>query len=425
MDKSRVIRLIQSSHFTEARDLCIRLCEDAPGDSDNWLLLGAVYGQMGEYARAESCYRKALETNPLKPDIHRNLGNLLLRQSRHEDAITSLEEAIKLKPGFTEALFDLGNARHAQGRHKEAVEIYRSIIATHPGYPDTHMNLAMSLRCLNDHAGTATASREVLALQPDRVDAHILLAEALSSLDSHEEAMVHCQRACELRPDDETLWARLGLKQQFLGLYDAAYTSYERSIAINPEMTEARILRAMLLLQRGEFDRGWAEYQWRWKWKKRQPRAFSQPHWDGAELNGRTILLHPEQGYGDTIQFIRFAPLVKTRGGRVVAEVHAPLVQLLEHCEGIDRIIVSGQTLPPFDVHAPLMSLPTLLGTKGGYNPFEIPVCADIRHDETGPWGKVATAQGQLPCRHRPGRWCKCKKRPAEILPAAILSATV
>ena len=130
-----------------------------------------------------------------------------------------------------------------------------------------------------------------------------------------------------------------------------------------------------MTLLTGDFERGWAEYEWRWKTKEQsfQRRSFSQPLWDGQALAGRTILLHAEQGLGDTIQFVRYVPLVKERGGRVVVECQPPLLPLLADCPGIDEIVAKGNPLPAFEVQAPLLSLPGILGTTVDSIPAHVP----------------------------------------------------
>src|SRR5207302_4380262 len=132
---------------------------------------------------------------------------------------------------------------------------------------------------------------------------------------------------------------------------------------LRPDYAAAHMGRALMLLALGKFEEGWPEYEWRWKCKEFSTPPYQQPLWDGSPLDGRTILLHAEQGLGDTLQFIRYAPLVKERGGRVVVACQAALVPLLANCPGMDRLIADGP-LPPFDVHAPLLSLPGIFGTS-------------------------------------------------------------
>ena len=139
--------------------------------------------------------------------------------------------------------------------------------------------------------------------------------------------------------------------------------SYERAVQLQPGYPDAHWNRALAWLSEGSYAAGWAEYEWRWKRRGRQARRFEQPAWDGSCLAGRTILLYAEQGLGDTLQFIRYASLVKRRGGVVVVECQPELVRLLRSCEGIDHVVPSGEPLPAFDVQSALLSLPHIPGT--------------------------------------------------------------
>jgi hypothetical protein len=154
--------------------------------------------------------------------------------------------------------------------------------------------------------------------------------------------------------------------------------SYEQALRIEPDYVPARWNRALASLLLGNFEQGWVEYEWRWKRKQQPQRSFRQALWDGRELSGRTILLHAEQGLGDTLQFIRYAPLVKERGGRVIVECQPSLLELLGSCRGIDVLEAQGSALPEFDVQAPLLSLPRILGTSLATIPANVPyVVAD------------------------------------------------
>jgi hypothetical protein len=148
----------------------------------------------------------------------------------------------------------------------------------------------------------------------------------------------------------------------------------ETALRINSEFPLARWNRSVLWLLQGDFERGWAEYEWRWIQYAHARRQFVQPRWDGSPLNGRTILLYCEQGLGDTFHFIRYVTLVRQRGGKVIVECPRALVQVLEGCAGIDQLIVAGSPLPAFDVQAPLLSLPgifrTTLDTIPRYVPY-------------------------------------------------------
>ena len=140
-----------------------------------------------------------------------------------------------------------------------------------------------------------------------------------------------------------------------------------------PDNPSTRWNRSLALLQMGDYERGWQEYEWRWRKRDARPRRCPQPLWDGSPLEGKTILLWSEQGLGDAIQFARYAPLVKERGGRVVLECLHILTDLFRGTPGVDEVVAEGAPSPPFDVHAPLMSLPHLLGTALDTVPADVP----------------------------------------------------
>src|SRR5262249_12532517 len=155
---------------------------------------------------------------------------------------------------------------------------------------------------------------------------------------------------------------------------DEALASYEQALHIKPDYPEARWNRSLVWLTMGHLEQGWPDYEWRLKCKESGSLPpFHAPLWDGSPLEGRTILIHAEQGLGDTIQFIRYASLVKRRGGTVIVECQSDLYQLLAGYPGIDQLIAQGSSLPPFDVHVPLLSLPSIFGTTLANVPADVP----------------------------------------------------
>ena len=155
-----------------------------------------------------------------------------------------------------------------------------------------------------------------------------------------------------------------------------AVECHDQAIRLAPGLAEPHLNRAMAWLQMGDFAQGWNEYEWRWRCRASGIRSFHQPVWSGAPLEGRTILLHTEQGLGDAIQFIRYARLVKRHGGHVLVACQQPLARLMESCTGVDMVIEEGKSLPPFDCHAPLLSLPRIFETTLETVPAEIPYLA-------------------------------------------------
>ena len=165
----------------------------------------------------------------------------------------------------------------------------------------------------------------------------------------------------------------MGVAFKVQGKLDEAIACFERVLQLEADDVNAHINRSLVWLLRGDFERGWDEYEWRWEHKDSLPRQCPQRLWDGSSLAGRTILLHAEQGLGDTIQFIRYAPLVKRCGGTVVVGCSKLLTRLLATCSGIDRVVTKEDSLPEFDVHAPLLSLPRIFQTHLDSIPADIP----------------------------------------------------
>lgn len=201
-------------------------------------------------------------------------------------------------------------------------------------------------------------------------------------------AMVQLCHAVALHPDHAGAWNSLGLTLHQQGELDAAVACYSRAHQLDPDNVEVRWNRALAWLVQGDFERGWPEYEWRWKSPKAESLPYSErPRWDGSPLGGAPILLHANQGLGDTIHFIRYAPLVKARGGTVIVQCQPELIPLLSNCVGIDLLAANEEPPPIFAVQAPMLSLPGILGTTVETIPSEVPY---ITADPTlvAQWGK-------------------------------------
>jgi len=298
---------------------------------------------------------------------------LLLADNRHHEARDLCQQICDVAPQDAEAWFLLG-AIHGLLKDYPAAEICcKKALVMHPNVPDLHRNLGVALLRQGKTQEAEVSLRGALALRPEFVETLLDLAEVVRAQGNHAEATEMYRRVVELQPTNVTAWVALGLLQQASCDVAGAKASYEHAIELQPGHVEARLLRALILLLQGDYAQGWIEYEWRWQWKGRAPRRFPRPRWDGAPLHGKTILLHPEQGLGDSIQFIRYAPMVKALGGRVVCITHPPLMRLFRNCDSVDQFIETGQPLPHFDVEAPLMSLPGIFGTTLANIPARVP----------------------------------------------------
>jgi hypothetical protein len=214
--------------------------------------------------------------------------------------------------------------------------------------------------------------QRALELSPDHPEAHNNLGVALVDLGRPEEAITHHKKALAREPGSAELRYNLGGALQRQGLYAEALACYERALALKPDHAKAHLNRSLALLLTGELDDGWREYEWRFAVNV-YDRKFDRPLWSGEPLAGASILIHAEQGFGDTLQFVRYIPAVAERGGRVVLEVPASLVRLARTVAGASEVVVAGDPLPPFDCHCPLLSLPRIFKTNLATIPNAVP----------------------------------------------------
>ena len=217
------------------------------------------------------------------------------------------------------------------------------------------------------------ALRRALELAPAHAGAWANLGSALQCLGRLDEALACCQRAVNCEPQSPEAHLNLGNAFLVMGKMPEAVAAFDHALRLRPGFPDAHLGRSLALLLAGDFERGWEEYEWRWQTEKVAKRYFEQPPWDGSPLDGRTILLHAEQGLGDTLQFIRYAPLVRQCGGQVIVECQKALVTLLSRSPGFDQLIGYGSALPHFDVHLPLMSLPRVFRTTLETVPNSVP----------------------------------------------------
>jgi hypothetical protein len=207
--------------------------------------------------------------------------------------------------------------------------------------------------------------RRAIILKPDQPDAYVSLGTAYKEQGRLSEAVSCFRTALDLDPDFAGAHNNLSNVLRDQGHLDEAIAYFRTAISLKPDFADAHNNLAMALLARGDMSAGWEEYEWRWKTPHliRAGRGFTQPQWCGEAAAGHVLLIHAEQGFGDTLQFCRYAALASARGLRVVLEVQPPLVRLLRSLPGVERVMARGEALPEFDLHCPMLSLPRAVGT--------------------------------------------------------------
>ena len=279
-------------------------------------------------------------------------------------------------PGHVDALHLLGVIAHDSGRQEEALDHVTRALRLKPEFAEAHYNLGIILRTAGRLEEAMASFQEAIRLQPDSAKAHNNLGETLTVLPNQErltEAVSSYHQALRLKPDFAEAHNNLGMALHNQGRLKEALISYEQAIGCNSDYADAHMNRAMCWLLLGEFEKGWAEFEWRWQTKDAAPLAFPRAPWDGSPLAQRTILLHSELGLGDTIQFVRYASLVKQQGANVLLRCPPALLRLLRGTRYIDQVVLNNSPLPAFDLEMPLLSLPKAFGTSLATVPAAIP----------------------------------------------------
>lgn len=393
----QAVALQQNGAFAEAEELYLEILELKPRHFEALQLLGSLALQAGRVQEGIEFLRKALAINAKQAAIHSNLAYALNALQRFDEALSSADRALALQSKFPDALNNRGNAQAGLNVPLEALSSFDRAIALMPDFAQAWNNRACVLRDLGRPADALASCDHALALQPNYPDAWSNRGNALSDLNRPGEARQSYQRALELAPAFADAWNNLGLTQVDLGEYAQALQSYECALAVNPTAAEAHWNQSLCLLQLGQLETGWKEYEWRWERSriKAGRRTFAQPLWLGDfSIDGKTILLHAEQGLGDTLQFCRYAGMVSKLGAKVVLEVPGELMRLMSTLDGVDQLIEAGQALPPFDCHCPLLSLPLAFKTDLASIPSKTPyLFADVQ--ATREWHERVAAQAE------------------------------
>ena len=335
----------QQGQLEEARAAYERMLVLQPGHADALHMLGAMAMQSGEHALAVERISVSVHNNPRNATAYFNLGLALKALQRYEEAMVSFSQAIAIQPDYAQAWNNRGVVLQDQLRWDEAAQSYAGAIAAQPGFAQAHYNLGNALRALGRFEAALASYDTAITLQPGW--AHALNNRGL--------ALQELQRSAE------------------------AIESYDAAIANEPDYADAYWNKAIELLLCGDFAQGWAHYEWRWRRDtfSSRKRDFPQPLWLGdAPLNGKTVLLHAEQGLGDSIQFCRYARDVRALGAQVLLEVPRPLLALFATLEGPKQLLEKGSALPHFDYHCPLLSLPLALQTQLANIPSPSPYLA-------------------------------------------------
>ena len=388
-----------------------RILDAAPAHADARHLLGLIRFQGGDHTGAVEMIRAAIAENAEVALYHGNLGRILKAQNRDGDAVKALRNAVRLAPetaayhaDLASALLGMGDPDAARARALLALDKDPDLAEAHlnlglalqelhgpanaeamaalvrarelkPGLAGAYLGLGVGLHDMGNSKDARAAYTHALELNPGYVEAHCNLGNLARDDCDFEAAIGHYRDALALREDLAEVWGNLGVAYQESGRAIEALQALDRAVTLRPDFAEVRRNRGMALLAAGRFAEGWEDYEYRWETERFRPllRKWRVPLWDGRDFAGKHLLVHAEQGRGDTLQFCRYLKLMAERGARITLECPDALAPLLAGLPGVVRVIPPGTSIPSVDARVPLMSLPHRFATTLETIPADIP----------------------------------------------------
>ena len=327
----------------------------------------------GKLAEAEALCRQILQAQPNLAEAEHLLGVISHQNGKLGEAIEHVKRATKLAPQVALFHANLGEMQRLAGRPKLAIDAARCALEIEPSMPSALSNLGVALYELKAYEEAARAQRKAIAAKPDFAEAHCNLGNALHALRRFDEAIPSYRRAVEINPNYADGWANLGTTLHHSGNFEEGASALRRAIALSPHHANARSGLGILLLMRGDFAEGWDEYEWRLRSTERKGPKFPEIPWQGENLAGKHVYVQAEQGFGDTLQFARYMPLLLARGAKVTMRVHQQLVTLMrESLSGVTILGDRGKP-EPYQCDTVLLSLPRLFKTRLETIPAEMP----------------------------------------------------
>ncbi len=410
---SRGVQLHQSGQLENAAQIYKAILANDPEHADAMHLLGFVSHQAGDNKTAEELISRAVQHHPETPFFHNSLGIVYESMGQYDKAINCFQIALKIKPDMTEVLNNMGLALMKKGRPEKSLPVFKMALKNDPDNPDILGNLAEACRMLKGFDDAMGLYERAVQLAPDHLQACFGLADIYQKLDKPDDALHMYEKILEIQPNhteallnkgiilhmqgriseaidcykqitaadpsDTRAYDNLGKAFQDMGDIEKSLHYYDITLKQEPENADTHFDRSLVLLLMGNLEQGFREYEWRFlksHWKKTYPYRLNKSRWNGTPFYGKRLFVHAEQGFGDTIQFIRYLPAVKALGGEVIFETQKQLSGLFQDFPGIDCLVAADTAIRPemnFDGYIPLLSLPCLFRTTLDTIPARIP----------------------------------------------------
>lgn len=335
------------------------------------LQAGMAAHRAGALEDAEAKYRGVLDVSPEHADALHLLGTVYFQRGDSRAAKPLIEKAIAANPNAVNFQNTYGMVLRALNRSPEACQAWAKALKMSPGYLDAHNNLGMTLAEMKQFDNAETVLRVGLDEEPDSAMLRTTLGRTLLLKDDVDRAVAEFQTVLDTEPAHVNALNNLGVALNLIDDRAGARSAFERALAADPDHVDAHYNYSHLLLTEGDFENGWRHFEWRLR-RRDYGRKFDVPRWDGEPLNGRTVLLWSEQGLGDAVQFIRYAPMVAAQGGTVIVECRKPVIRLFEQVEGISGVFENREAVG-YDLHIPMMSLPSVFKSDLDSIPAPVP----------------------------------------------------
>jgi tetratricopeptide (TPR) repeat protein len=369
------VALQRQGRLREAEKIYERVVKAAPDFFDALNMLGAVKAQLGRAGEAHRLLTAAVKINPHAAGGWANLGAVMQALKRNHEALECLDKARALAPDDIHVLYQHANALLSLGRPQEALDEFRQVLARVPQHAEAMINAGIAHAALGSHQEAVAEFDRAVTLVPGHPVAQYNRGLALHDLGQYQAALDSHDAVVAASPGHAGAWLHRGRALAALNRHGEAVASYGKAGAIQKGDPNTDFSEALALLTLGDYRRGFEKYEARWRRSGMPPqRTRGRPLWLGEySLHRKAVLLHCEQGLGDTIQFVRYVPLLAAAGAKVVLEVQSELTALMSRLDGGATVIARGEAQPPFDVHCPLGSLPLAFKTEPGSVPASIP----------------------------------------------------
>lgn len=448
----------QSGDLAAADTAYRKILEIAPGHADAMHLSGLVAFQQADHEKAIRMIAGAIKLDAKVPLYHANLARVCLDNGDASAAAKAFKQAVLLEPDnavlhsdLASALLRAGDADGARARANLALELDPDLAAAHlnlglalqalygpsndeanaafqraltinPELAGAYLALGVAWHEQGDRAKAVEAYHEAIRRNPGYLEAYCNLGNLEREAMNFEAAVVHYRHALAMQPEQPVVWGNLGVALQEMGKLGEAIEAYDKAVLLDPEAPETRRNRGMAMLAAGRLAEGWTDYEYRLKTArfKRLARHWPMPMWDGSDLKGKRLLVHAEQGLGDTLQFCRYLPLLKDMGAMIIVECADSLKPLIETMPSVRSVIRPGERLPALDFHVPMMSLPGVFKTTLKTIPDNVPYLSVPKAAERK-WQKWAA---NLPKGYRIGiAWRGSADHPRDALRSPGLAA--